>query len=104
MKSPKTKIRFNRWLLGPLFVLIPIWICLAWMIYDETANPRLLDGRVDDAPRVASLLLGLFTVMLYSTWLAAVWLFRRMKGGTPPQTSVSLPVSNLSSVPGADDL
>ena len=50
----------------PLTVVVPVLAILAWIVIAEmVGEPRMIDGRPDDAPRVAAMFLGFAVFGVY---------------------------------------
>ena len=57
----------------PLIVVVPLLGILAWVVIsDSVGEPRMIDGRPDDAPRMAAMFLGVGVFCMYAVYLVCL--------------------------------
>jgi hypothetical protein len=57
----------------PLILVVPVLAILAWVVIADTVGePRMIDGRPDDAPRFAAMFLGFGVSCLYGVYLVCL--------------------------------
>ena len=75
--------RMKRWsiwkrlVVYPLIAVVPVLGICTWIAISETVSEvRMIDGRPDDAPRVAALFLGFGVLCLYGVYLACLGIIK----------------------------
>ncbi len=71
-------------LIWPLLSALALDALMLWVVIDETQHTRMLDGRPDDAPRMAALFIGFAITVAYLGYATIVALIRAAIRAKPP--------------------